>query len=157
MVMLVITRPGTSFKAIAGSGGAKKVGSPPKGSWTLRPCPCLPGRDGTGNIGMNIWKMGDEYGANIVMYENYENHIPTTISMYISDGHWENPELLGVIVLRSLFIGRLVIFQKGSRTPRRPFYICFPTLGSPLPMFLTQQGLCKSLSHDVYSTPLFMG
>jgi len=37
----------------------------------------------TGNIGMNIRKIGDEYGANIVrMYENFENNIPTTISMY---------------------------------------------------------------------------
>jgi hypothetical protein len=37
----------------------------------------------TGNIGMNIRKIGDGYGANIVrMYENYENNIPTTISMY---------------------------------------------------------------------------
>ena len=32
---------------------------------------------------MNIRKIGDGYGANIVrMYENYENNIPTTISMY---------------------------------------------------------------------------
>ena len=54
---IVITRPGTSFKA-TGLQRSQKVGSPPKGSWTLRPCPCLPGRDGKN------WEHWEEHSEN---------------------------------------------------------------------------------------------
>ena len=149
-VMLVTGR--VHHSKLLGSSRAKRseVLQKAHGLWDLA-LASLVAMGKTGNIGMNIRKIGDEYGANIVrMHENYENNIPTTSNYYIHVSVMEIGKIRSSLVSLCCAVYSLAVcwqlgdFPKGSRTPKGPLYwkfilcwtyrtikfvhICFPTL-----------------------------